>query len=174
MRTLQALLIILSLSVQAAFGQGRGKLNGAVVDDSGKNAVGYASVSLSKPGGKVIDGTLTDSTGKFDFKDLAPGNYTVRIESVGYKPLTLTIKVKPGGTQDLGALSLKAAVATLQEATVTAAKPLVETHLDKIVYNAANDLTAQSGVALDVLKKVPFVTVDIDGNVEQAASSILS
>ena len=42
----------------------------------------------------------------------------------------------------------------------------MENHLDKIVYNAANDLTSQSGVALDVLKKVPSVSVDIDGNVE--------
>jgi len=35
-----------------------------------------------------------------------------------------------------------------------------------MVYNVANDITSQGGVATDVLKKIPMVTVDIDGNVE--------
>ena len=62
---------------------------------------------------------------------------------------------------------------TLASVTVTSKAPIVENKIDKIVYNAANDITSQGGVALDVLKKVPQVTVDIDGNVElQGNSSI--
>jgi len=54
----------------------------------------------------------------------------------------------------------------LQTVNIVAKKPVVENQIDKMVYNPANDLTAQGGVAIDVLKKVPQVTVDIDGNVE--------
>jgi ferric enterobactin receptor len=54
----------------------------------------------------------------------------------------------------------------LKAVTVTAKPPTIVAKADKLVYNAADDLTSQGGVALDVLRKVPMVSVDIDGNVE--------
>lgn len=57
-------------------------------------------------------------------------------------------------------------IKTIQEVTITAKKAVVENKIDKIVYNVANDITSQSGAAIDILRKVPQVTVDADGNVE--------
>src|SRR5260221_5278759 len=74
--------------------------------------------------------------------------------------------MRGAGKANIGAMPLDPAAATLKEVTVTGSRPLVENHIDKIVFNAANDGTAQSGVAIDVLKKVPSVSVDVDGNVE--------
>src|SRR5260221_4771499 len=74
--------------------------------------------------------------------------------------------MRGAGKANIGAMPLDPAAATLKEVTVTGSRPLVENHIDKIVFNAANDVTSQSGVALDVLKKVPSVSVDVDGNVE--------
>jgi len=54
----------------------------------------------------------------------------------------------------------------IQEVIISGKKAVVENKIDKIVYNVANDLTSQSGAAIDVLRKVPQVTVDADGNVE--------
>ena len=58
--------------------------------------------------------------------------------------------------------------------TVTAPRGLVENKIDKLVYNAEKDITSQGGVATDILKKVPMVSVDVDGNVElQGNANIL-
>lgn len=57
-------------------------------------------------------------------------------------------------------------VKTIQEVIINGKKTIVENKVDKIVYNVANDVTSQSGAAIDVLRKVPQVTVDADGNVE--------
>jgi outer membrane receptor protein involved in Fe transport len=59
----------------------------------------------------------------------------------------------------------------MNEVTVTGTKATIENQIDKMVYNPGNDLTAQGGVAIDVLKKVPMVSVDIDGNVELMGNS---
>lgn len=57
-------------------------------------------------------------------------------------------------------------VKNIQEVVINGKKTIVENKVDKIVYNVANDITSQSGAAIDVLRKVPQVTVDADGNVE--------
>lgn len=57
-------------------------------------------------------------------------------------------------------------IKTIETVTITGKKAVVENKIDKIVYNVANDVTSQNGAAIDVLRKVPQVTVDADGNVE--------
>src|SRR5258707_1208153 len=60
---------------------------------------------------------------------------------------------------------------TLKDVTVTSQTKLVENRIDKIVFNAENDITSQGGVVTDILKKVPQVSIDEDGNVELAGNS---
>jgi len=73
----------------------------------------------------------------------------------------------PGTLKDKTADSLTGnTIKALEGVTIVAKKAVVENKIDKIVYNVANDLTSQNGAAIDVLKKVPQVTVDADGNVE--------
>ncbi len=60
---------------------------------------------------------------------------------------------------------------TLQSATVIGQKGLIENKIDRLVFNAERDMSSQTGVATDLLMKVPQVSVDVDGNVELEGST---
>lgn len=166
------LFIALIFSFLGVFGQAKGKMSGSVVNAVSKEPIGYASVTLAdQHTGKAINGAITDDKGNFSITGVTPGTYLLKVEFVGFKTYTRDNVVVSSGHVKIGALPLSSSSSSLQEVTVTATKPLVENHIDKMVYNAANDLTSQGGVALDVLKKVPSVSVDIDGNVELEGNS---
>src|SRR3569833_2784858 len=65
----------------------------------------------------------------------------------------------------MGQIFVRSSAKNLNEVSVTAQAPLIENKIDKIVYNAEKDLTSAGGNASDVLRKVPLVAVDINGNV---------
>lgn len=59
----------------------------------------------------------------------------------------------------------------LSEISVVAAKPLIKAEVDKIVYNIADDADSKTNTLLEMLRKVPFVTVDSDDNIKVNGSS---
>jgi ferric enterobactin receptor len=95
------------------------------------------------------------------------------VEFIGYSPFTINnvIVNQKHETVDLKSIRLLKKLQTLQNVVVTAEKKLVENKIDKLVFNAEKDLTSQGGVATDILKKIPQVSVDVDGNVELAGSA---
>lgn len=67
--------------------------------------------------------------------------------------------------KDLGNIKLSEDAQSLEQVTVTASKPLITMGVDRKIYNVEKDISAQGGSATDVMKNVPSVQVDIDGNV---------
>ncbi|WP_374949405.1 TonB-dependent receptor domain-containing protein [Mucilaginibacter sp.] len=161
------------LNVNAQTNNGKGKISGKVTDAVTKLPVDYATLSLFKQGStSPFNGISTDAKGNFVIENIPAGDYRLTVDFIGYtKAVTEHVTVNAGGTAALGNLLLKPIQNQLSTVVVTAKAPIIENKIDKMVYNAANDLTAQGGVALDVLKKVPQVSVDIDGNVELQGNS---
>jgi ferric enterobactin receptor len=147
----------------------KGKITGIVIDSSTKTPVDFATVTIFRTGvATPLNGMSTDKNGSFTLTGLPAGDYRLSVDFLGYQPKWiehLTISAA-AATLSLGKIFLSRKLNQLKDVTVTAKGPVVENKIDKIVYNVDNDLTAQGGVALDVLKKVPMVSVDIDGNVE--------
>ncbi|MGN6638730.1 MAG: TonB-dependent receptor, partial [Mucilaginibacter sp.] len=176
MKRLLILLIILCsfISAKAQFGVGGGgsstvgKISGVLIDSISKQPLGYASVALFRATGtSPINGVLTNEKGEFRIDGVHPGSYKIRIVYVGYPDKfvggIVTTDSKPD--KNVGQVLVAPSRKALKEVSVTAAAPLVENKIDKIVYNAEKDLTAAGGNATDVLQKVPLVSVDINGNV---------
>jgi ferric enterobactin receptor len=161
--------IALSAKAQGNNANDKGKITGKVMDAVTKVPVDYATVSIYKQGStSPFNGASTDPKGSFKIDNVSPGEYSITVDFLGYKRQTIdhVIISNTVKTVSLGNVILAPVQNQLKDVVIAASAPTVENKIDKLVYNPANDLTSQGGVALDVLKKVPMVTVDIDGNVE--------
>ncbi|MGH2647586.1 MAG: TonB-dependent receptor, partial [Ginsengibacter sp.] len=148
-------------------------ITGKVIDSASGQPLNYATITLFLAGNKKpVNGSTTDATGIFSVNDVADGNYKVVIEYIGYKPFAFNniLVSKQNLPVNLETISLMKKASVLQTVVVSAQPKIIENKIDKIVFNAEQDLTSQGGVATDVLKKVPQVSVDVDGNVELAGS----
>jgi ferric enterobactin receptor len=158
-----------------------GHVFGKLVDAAGKG-IGNASVLIlqghpdpatGKQKDILLKGVSTQNNGEFSAEDLpAKGQLKVNISAVGYKPFTQNISFAPPSfDKDMGNIQLVADAKELQEVTVTAAKPTMSLDMDKKVFNVSKDIVSAGGTGIDVLKNVPSINVDIDGNVTLRGSS---
>ncbi len=147
-------------------------ISGTVIDSLSKKPVDYASVSVyNQSGGKLITGSTTSAGGKFTIEKLAVGTYQLKISFLGYANKIITnLKVTESSSLNLGKILLSPGGKILKEVQVVSKKALIEEKIDRTVYNAENDLTARGGDATDVMKRVPMVSVDLDGNVSVRGS----
>ncbi|MEP7279335.1 MAG: TonB-dependent receptor [Bacteroidota bacterium] len=146
----------------------KGMVSGKVMDLASKAPVEYASIAVFYNGNsRSVNGTTTNAQGNFSVAGLDTGSYQIVIDFIGYQADTIFTRIssmQPNAR--LADIQLEKKAHTLETVTVVAQKPLIENKIDKMVYNAEKDVTAQGGVATDLLKKIPQVSVDADGNVE--------
>lgn len=150
-----------------------GRVSGTVIDSVTQKPIDYVSVGLGRvTSTKSTNGGLTDQKGVFKIDNVAPGNYKLTITFVGYQTKVITPVTTTPGKPDvnLGRILLSPSVTTLGEVTVTGQAAVIENRVDKVVYNAEKDATVTGGNAADVLRKVPMVSVDQDGNVSLRGS----
>lgn len=180
-------LFLLSMSTRAQGPGGKmpmgmgmpGRVYGKIVDPDGK-PVAYASVIIlqnrmdsatKKLQEKLLKGALTKGNGEFTIEDLpARGPLKMKITATGYKTVEKPVTFPPFD-KDLGNIRLESSTTQLQGVTVTGSKPLMQMDVDKKVFNVEKNIVSTGGTALDVMKNVPSVNVDIDGNVTVRNSS---
>jgi outer membrane receptor protein involved in Fe transport len=150
-----------------------GKISATIEDSLTNKPVDYASTSLVRiSDNKAINGAVSDEKGKIALQNVSPGKYKLTIGFIGYTTKVLNVTTTPEKPDlNLGTIRLVGTANNLAEVTVTGQKALVETKIDKLVYNAEQDVTVAGGNASDVMRKVPMLSVDIDGNVSLRGSS---
>ncbi len=189
-----ALLMQIALIAQVPTGRqngGGGNMNmghfyGKVVD-AAKKGIDGATVQLkgikfdpaTKKSTDVILGTMiTAANGDFSFENLSVmGNFKLIISGIGYKKLEkqISFNLKPNGNpqdmmalvdKDLGNIKLEEDATQLQSVTVTSsAKPQFEMGIDRKIFNVDKNLASTGQTAVEVMKNIPNLNVDIDGNV---------
>ncbi|WP_225870968.1 outer membrane beta-barrel protein [Pedobacter frigiditerrae] len=159
-----AFLSFMSFSVNAAE---KGIIRGKVIEEVGALPIPYAAVSLYEgTNEQTLSITQSDENGFFKIGNLKVGTYRVKVSYVGYTNLFVNeiIITEKDFDKNLGNLKLASEQSNLNEVVITAQKPLVEFGADVITYNVGSSVLAEGSTATDVLKNVPMVQVDIDGN----------
>ena len=150
----------------------KGSITGTVVDVANNTPVAYATISLHEATtDQVINGTITDDNGAFEIDDVENGSYRVEVTFIGYETISLPDVTVNGKKTDLGTIKLGTAAALLDEVTVTGQRALIEEKVDRLVYNAEQDQLSKGGDAADVLRRVPLLQVDLEGNVSLRGNS---
>lgn len=167
-----SLFFVLTTSV-AGFAQKTAGISGVVIDSLTHKPVEFATVEIIDPvTNNPINGTVCDEHGKFLIPKMVKGNYYLIISFVGYTNKEIPVHILDKGSEvNVGTIILNPSVKMLHEVVVEGQKTLVEEKVDRTIYNAEQDATTKGGDASDVLKRVPMLTVDVDGNVSLRGSA---
>ena len=151
-----------------------GDIRGRVVNAATKTPIGMATVEVRDSGATAPTARAsTDDSGGFHIQGLQPGRYRIRIVAIGYTPRALP-PVEIGASTpsvDLGTVTLTASPIQLQSIVVRGQKQDVELAPDRNTYVVRDMPTTRGGTALDVLRNVPAVDVDIDNVVSLRGNS---
>ncbi len=164
-----------------------GRFYGKVLDSITGKPLEAASVQLiqnkldsvqKKRRDMVVEGMLTNKKGEFSLENLSVmATFKLRITAIGYKAFEKKVffSINMSGNdfssmlnaadKDLGNIRLQQDAAMLQEVTVRSEKPLLTMAIDRKIFNVERSLFNTGGTAVDVMRTVPGLNVDIDGNV---------
>lgn len=128
----------------------------------------FQAQDLEKP----VAYTTADEEGRFWQRLDGSGNYELLFSGVGRFSERRSFVI-PGQTDtlDLGEILIRDDVEMLSAGVVVAQRPLVKMEVDKMVYNVSDDVDSKTSTVLDMLRKVPMVSVDGQDNITVNGSS---
>jgi len=145
----------------------QGVVNGYLLDSITFEPLAFATVKINKKeDNQLLKGELSDEKGKFSISGIKKNKYLITIEYVGYKTKYIEVEYKDSnGAFDLGAISMSPISQLLESLTVLGTKSNVITTLEKQVFRAEQFEVARGGTATDVLKNIPSVMVNAEGEI---------
>ena len=148
-------------------------VKGVLMDQTLGEAEPFATVRVFKAGKteKPVAMFLTKEDGQFSQQVKGKGKFDIVFSSIGKEDLKMTITLGQENPLDLGTLYIKENATMLKGVEIVAQKPLVKMEVDKMSYNVAEDEDSKSNTVLDMLRKVPMVTVDGQDNITVNGSS---
>ena len=162
-RTITSLLLVIATVTALAQGQ----IRGLILDKNTSEAMSFVSVALTPQGETAPTmGASSDAEGKFHFKNVKFGTYTLTLSFVGYKEVRKQVELnEKNHTISFAALYMKEDATTLNEVQVTGQRSAMKLEVDRKSFDVAGMVTSAGLSASELLEQVPSVEVDNDGNV---------
>ena len=155
------LVLVMTMVFSVAMAQ-KTVVKGVLMDKNLGEGEPFATVRIFKQGEttRPVSMFLTDKDGNFSREVNGKGKFNIIFSSVGKEDLSKSIELSGNGTLNLDTIYIKENVNELSDVAIVAQKPLVKMEVDKMSYSVAEDEDAKSSTVLDMLRKVPMVTVD--------------
>ncbi|MFI5211357.1 MAG: TonB-dependent receptor domain-containing protein [Ignavibacteria bacterium] len=162
---------ILIIGFTSLYAQNSGKIIGKVLDSKNGKPVEADVKLFTSSDSTFVSGSRCDTSGNFAIEKIAPGTYKLEVSMADYAALFVDkIKISEGQTLSFDTLKLKQQNVTTEEILVEEDKSMVEFTADKKIFNVSQSALTKGGTAIDVLKKVPMVDVDMNDNVSLRGS----
>jgi len=150
----------------ATFPVGKFQIKGIATDAESGKTIPYVTITAQNSKG-IIKRLASDANGKFEFTVDSIGKFDVIVQSIGFQTSKNEVNIDEKTTRiDLGIIKLITGSELVGEVSVVAQKPLVRTEVDKIIYNLEADPESKTSNALEMLRKIPLVTVDGEDNIQ--------
>lgn len=164
MKPLLLFFSVILLNITGAYAQTTRDVSGAIADTTKQTLPGSSVKLVSNTGDSTL--TIADANGKFNFPGVKGSKITLTISSIGFtaikKHFALDDNVKP---IDLGTIILKAETNVLNQVNIVGAANPITLKEDTVVYNAAAYKVRENAPTEDLIKKLPGVDVDVNGNI---------
>lgn len=145
-------------------------VQGIVLDSLNNKPMGYVTVALQNSiTHAAVKSGLTKDDGSFSLKTPTGNTYEAVFIFVGYRTKTIPVPAN-GESANVGKVSLSASSSQLKEVSVTAARPLMKQEVDRISYDIQADPDSKALSVLDMMRKVPLLTVDGNDNIQLKGS----
>ncbi|HXH98849.1 MAG TPA: TonB-dependent receptor [Sphingobacteriaceae bacterium] len=163
------LLLVCSSSIFAQ----NSSIKGLISDQQNKQPLEYASIALYKStDSSLVAGSVNKENGEFELAKLRPGKYYLKIVFIGYDTRYVNnLQLTEGQKLNIGNVSLNPASKFLSEVTVTGQTATSYNKIDKQVYRADQFEAAKGGSAVDVLKNMPSISVNGEGDIRLRGST---
>jgi len=141
------------------------KVTGQAVESKSGKGIPYVTITMQKSDSlQDVIRLCSDVSGKFTVNLKTEGKHTLTLSAVGYKRTLWNFETGNNPVIEIGIIQMEEGV-DLQEISVTAQKPLIKIDVDKLTYSIENDPDSKTNNALEMLRKVPMITVDGEDNV---------
>ncbi|MCD8741092.1 TonB-dependent receptor [Mucilaginibacter roseus] len=156
---LTVLCCILSVCLFAQAPAGNISVKGVVIDSTTNKPLDFVTVALQDAGTKLpVKSALSKGDGSFTLSAPAGKQYQLVLAFVGYNNKVITLENKPA--IDLGRIIFSASSKQLGEVQISAVKPVMKQEVDRLSYDVQADPESKAYTALDMMRKVPLLSVD--------------
>ncbi len=162
------LFFITSLFSQDSF---KYQIKGNVYDEENRSLEFVNIILLNKIDSSFVKGTTTNIKGNYSIENITPNNYILQFSHVSYKTIEQEINLKK--REDL-ILNQVLESNSLDEVVITSNKQAIKIDADKIIFDMKNSTASEGSTAIELLRDIPTVIIDNDGNISLAGKNKIS
>jgi outer membrane receptor protein involved in Fe transport len=158
--------LLINYNIQAQVQATQSSITGKILDEN-QELLPYVLVNLHQVNdSSLVKSAQTNEGGVFLFSKIPVGTYYIEIDLIGHQKSFKGPLILDAGHQNvnLGVIVLQTMVQQLNTVDISTKKPLIERKDGKMIINVSTSPLAGGSTAMEILSRVPGVSLDNEGN----------